>query len=141
MFCFFQDRWNVDSDWESSPPFGVSFEWRNTVERVMKSYTEATDGSFIESKESALVWNYQDADFEFGSCQAKELSSHLESLLANDPVVVRRGHYIVEVIPQVCLLLLPKDFPNLFYELSSMVVNAAPDLMPQPKLHLFSMKP
>ncbi|CAL9779209.1 unnamed protein product [Musa acuminata subsp. burmannicoides] len=93
-------RWNVDSDWESSPPFGVSFEWRNTVERVMKSYTEATDGSFIESKESALVWNYQDADFEFGSCQAKELSSHLESLLANDPVVVRRGHYIVEVIPQ-----------------------------------------
>lgn len=69
----------------------------------MKSYTEATDGAYIESKESALVWNHQYADVEFGSCQAKELSNHLQSLLIDAPVLVHRGQNIVEVKPQVCL--------------------------------------
>ncbi|XP_042428161.1 probable alpha,alpha-trehalose-phosphate synthase [UDP-forming] 9 [Zingiber officinale] len=93
-------RWTKDSSWESSPPFGINFKWKNTVELVMKSYTEATDGAYIESKESALVWNHQYADVEFGSCQAKELSNHLQSLLIDAPVLVHRGQNIVEVKPQ-----------------------------------------
>lgn len=67
----------------------------------MRSYTEATDGSFIETKESAIVWHHQDADPDFGSCQALELLDHLENVLANEPTVVKRGHHIVEVKPQV----------------------------------------
>lgn len=67
----------------------------------MRSYTEATDGSSIEVKESALVWHHQDADPDFGSCQAKELLDHLENVLANEPAVVKRGQHIVEVKPQV----------------------------------------
>lgn len=69
----------------------------------MKLYTEATDGSYIEKKESALVWHHQDAAPGFGSCQAKELLDHLESVLANEPVVVKRGYNIVEVKPQVVM--------------------------------------
>uniref|UniRef100_A0A6V7QYE4 Uncharacterized protein n=1 Tax=Ananas comosus var. bracteatus TaxID=296719 RepID=A0A6V7QYE4_ANACO len=53
-----------------------------------------------KTKESALVWHYQYADHDFGSCQAKELLDHLESVLANEPVVVKRGQHIVEVKPQ-----------------------------------------
>lgn len=68
---------------------------------VMQLYTEATDGSYIESKDSALVWHYQDADPNFGSCQAKELLENLENVLANEPAVVKKGHKIVEVNPQV----------------------------------------
>lgn len=67
----------------------------------MKLYTETTDGSTIETKESGLVWNYQYADPDFGSCQAKELLDHLESVLANEPVTVKSGQNIVEVKPQV----------------------------------------
>ncbi|QHO41439.1 putative alpha,alpha-trehalose-phosphate synthase [UDP-forming] [Arachis hypogaea] len=70
------------------------------VEPIMQSYTEATDGSNIEIKESALVWHHRDADPDFGSCQAKELLSHLESVLTNEPAVVKRGQHIVEVMPQ-----------------------------------------
>lgn len=73
----------------------------------MKLYTETTDGSYIEQKETALVWHHQDADPDFGSCQAKELLDHLENVLANEPVVVIRGQQIVEVKPQVKLLFLP----------------------------------
>lgn len=67
----------------------------------MKLYTEATDGSYIETKESALVWHHQDADPGFGSSQAKEMLDHLESVLANEPVSVKSGQFIVEVKPQV----------------------------------------
>lgn len=69
----------------------------------MRLYTEATDGSNIETKESALVWHHQDADPDFGSCQAKELLDHLENVLSNEPAVVKRGQHIVEVKPQVRL--------------------------------------
>ncbi|KAI4344365.1 hypothetical protein L6164_011599 [Bauhinia variegata] len=78
----------------------MDFDWKKIAEPVMALYTEATDGSFIEQKESALVWHYQEADPYFGSCQAKELLDHLESVLANEPVVVKRGQHIVEVKPQ-----------------------------------------
>ncbi|KAL7111205.1 hypothetical protein ACP275_05G073800 [Erythranthe tilingii] len=74
--------------------------WKQIAEPVMQLYTETTDGSFIESQEIALVWNYQLADPDFGSCQAKELLDHLESVLANEPVTVKSGQHIVEVKPQ-----------------------------------------
>lgn len=60
----------------------------------------------MEIKESALVWHHQDADPDFGSCQAKELLDHLESVLANEPVMVKRGQFIVEVKPQVTITFL-----------------------------------
>ncbi|CAN1321027.1 Probable alpha,alpha-trehalose-phosphate synthase [UDP-forming] 10 [Linum perenne] len=92
-------RWSKTSDWETCQ-VAVDLDWKKIVEPIMRQYTEATDGSSIEIKESALVWHYQYADPDFGSCQSKELLDHLENVLANEPVVVERGHHIVEVKPQ-----------------------------------------
>ncbi|CAN7133841.1 unnamed protein product [Brassica rapa subsp. narinosa] len=92
-------RWSSKKEWETCYS-SAEAEWKNIVEPVMRSYMDATDGSTIEFKESALVWHHQDADPDFGSCQAKELLDHLESVLANEPVVVKRGQHIVEVKPQ-----------------------------------------
>ncbi|XP_023007580.1 alpha,alpha-trehalose-phosphate synthase [UDP-forming] 5-like [Cucurbita maxima] len=92
-------RPNHTADWETC--VGVTdFDWKQIAEPVMQLYTETTDGSTIETKESALVWNYLYADPDFGSCQAKELLDHLESVLANEPVSVKSGQHIVEVKPQ-----------------------------------------
>lgn len=103
LFLFFRPNYGVD--WETcvSVP---DFSWKQIAEPVMKLYTETTDGSTIETKESALVWNFQYADPDFGSCQAKELLDHLESVLANEPVSVKSGPNIVEVKPQVSGFLL-----------------------------------
>ncbi|KAK4758271.1 hypothetical protein SAY87_019572 [Trapa incisa] len=92
-------RPNQDADWDTciSVP---DFEWKEAAEPVMRLYMETTDGSAIETKESAIVWDYHYADPDFGSCQAKELLDHLESVLANEPVSVKRGQNIVEVKPQ-----------------------------------------
>eukprot|EP00268_Persea_americana_P041068 TRINITY_DN4089_c0_g1_i8.p1 TRINITY_DN4089_c0_g1~~TRINITY_DN4089_c0_g1_i8.p1 ORF type:complete len:768 (+),score=138.94 TRINITY_DN4089_c0_g1_i8:313-2616(+) len=97
-------RWNKNSDWKKTSSLAAEFDWKRIAEPVMKLYTETTDGSYIESKESALVWHHQDADPDFGSCQAKELLDHLESVLANEPVVVKSGQNIVEVKPPVLSL-------------------------------------
>ncbi|KAL3654096.1 putative alpha,alpha-trehalose-phosphate synthase [UDP-forming] 9 [Castilleja foliolosa] len=90
-------RWDKASDWESLSAY---LDWKEIVEPIMQLYTETTDGSYMEVKDSALVWHHQDADPDFGSCQAKELLDHLENVLANEPAVVRRGQHIVEVKPQ-----------------------------------------
>ncbi|KAF6173349.1 hypothetical protein GIB67_027044 [Kingdonia uniflora] len=92
-------RWSQDKEWESCGQ-NFDFGWIQMAEPVMKLYTEATDGSSIETKESGLVWHHQDADPGFGSCQAKEMLDHLESVLANEAVAVKRGQFIVEVKPQ-----------------------------------------
>ncbi|KAM7487794.1 hypothetical protein LguiB_025278 [Lonicera macranthoides] len=95
--CFL--RLNRDVEWETCVPI-VECSWKQIAEPVMKLYTETTDGSTIEDKETAMVWCYEDADPDFGSCQAKELLDHLESVLANEPVTVKSGQNIVEVKPQ-----------------------------------------
>ncbi|XP_009788844.1 putative alpha,alpha-trehalose-phosphate synthase [UDP-forming] 11 [Nicotiana tabacum] len=92
-------RWSKDSEWESRP-VAADLDWKKIVLPIMERYTEATDGSSIEQKESALVWHHQHAGPDFGAWQAKELLDHLESVLANEPVVVKRGQHIVEVKPQ-----------------------------------------
>nr|AWB09338.1 trehalose-6-phosphate synthase 2 [Tamarix hispida] len=88
-----------DAEWETCIPV-VDTSWKQIAEPVMKLYTETTDGSTIEDRETALVWSYEDADPDFGSCQAKELLDHLESVLANEPVSVKSGQNLVEVKPQ-----------------------------------------
>ncbi|MQL90922.1 hypothetical protein Taro_023524 [Colocasia esculenta] len=95
----FYMRWSRDGEWETCGQT-TGFGWIQLAEPVMKQYTEATDGSLMEKKESALVWHHQDADLAFGSTQSKELLDHLESVLANEPVAVKRGQFIVEVKPQ-----------------------------------------
>ncbi|KAF6157346.1 hypothetical protein GIB67_004284 [Kingdonia uniflora] len=92
-------RWNNKSEWESSQVL-VNSNWKTIAEPVMTIYTERTDGSYIETKETALVWHHRNAESDFGSCQAKEMLDHLENVLANEPVVVKKGQDIVEVKPQ-----------------------------------------
>ncbi|CAI9280014.1 unnamed protein product [Lactuca saligna] len=92
-------RWCQDVEWETCGQ-SSDFGWMDMAKPIMKLYTESTDGSSIETKESALVWQYRDADPGFGFAQAKEMLDHLESVLANEPVVVKSGQYIVEVKPQ-----------------------------------------
>lgn len=61
------------------------------AEPIMKLYTKATGGSSIENKESALLLHYQDEDPDFGSSQVTEMLDHLENVLANEPMEVKKG--------------------------------------------------
>lgn len=101
LFYFFSfSRWTKNSEWISSD-MAIDLNWKKIVLPIMMQYTEATYGSLMESKETAFVWHYKEADQDFGSQRAKELLDHLEGILTNDPVVVNKGQQIIEVKPQV----------------------------------------
>ena len=55
------------------------FLWMDTILNVVQGYTDFTEGTFIEAKESMIIWNYKDTDPEFGRQAAKELATHLEN--------------------------------------------------------------
>lgn len=101
-------RRSQDEEWEVCG-HSSEFGWMDMAKPVLNLYTEATDGSSVETKESALVWQYRDADPGFGFSQAKELLDHLESVLANEPVEVKSGQFIVEVKPQASYYPKPND--------------------------------
>ena len=65
----------------------------------MQTYTEKTDGPFIEQRESMILWNYRDTDAEFGNWQAKELTSHLEHVFCNLAIEVVHNKKQLEVVP------------------------------------------
>ena len=50
--------------------------WRDMVLPIMKVYADSTDGSYTEEKESALVWNYSNADPDFGHWQVPPSPRH-----------------------------------------------------------------
>lgn len=85
----------------ASKQLAAAMEWKAAAKNVMRHYAEATDGSYIEAKETGMVWRYEDADPRLAPLQAKELLDHLATVLASEPVAVRSGYKIVEVIPQV----------------------------------------
>ncbi|CEL98035.1 unnamed protein product [Vitrella brassicaformis CCMP3155] len=75
----------------------VDYTWKQIAVELMMQYVKRTQGSFIENKGSALVFQYRDSDPDFGQWQAKELSNYLSELLFGYPVSVMTGKGYVEV--------------------------------------------
>ena len=71
--------------------------WINLTGAIMNQYVNRTPNTYIEDKGSARVWQFRDAEAEFGQGQAKELHSELEIALRNDPVDITTGKGYVEV--------------------------------------------
>ena len=95
-------RWPNSKEWEIALTV-KSFAWKDEVMQLMQQYTERTDGSRIEPKESALVWHYEAADPEYGKMQASELVKYLEKVLAYWPgvdVVKYDYNRLLEVKPR-----------------------------------------
>eukprot|EP01138_Halocafeteria_seosinensis_P014969 gb/GECG01015281.1/.p1 GENE.gb/GECG01015281.1/~~gb/GECG01015281.1/.p1 ORF type:complete len:1335 (+),score=160.38 gb/GECG01015281.1/:1-4005(+) len=76
------------------------YSWQGLAYTIMESYTARTNGTYISTKGSAMVWHFADADSEFGLMQAKELQDHLNSVLKNFPIEVVMGIMYVEVRPK-----------------------------------------
>ncbi|KAE9348347.1 Alpha,alpha-trehalose-phosphate synthase [UDP-forming] 6 [Phytophthora fragariae] len=74
--------------------------WKDVTHAVMDIYTQRTHGTYIELKGSALLWQYRDADPEFGQLQAKELHDQLLQVLEHFQVEVVTGTDYLEVRPE-----------------------------------------
>lgn len=89
--------------WETLVP-DSDRSWRSIAISIMEVYTSRTHGSYIEETEMKVLWQYRDADPEFGQIQAKEIEDHLANVLRNFAVDIlhagmEEGGY-VEVRPK-----------------------------------------
>jgi trehalose 6-phosphate synthase/phosphatase len=84
--------------WEA-PTGNLRPAWEEHVRPFLEHFVDRTPGSFVETKEYALVWHYGLSDPEFGEWLANELTSSLDSLLAETDLTAARGHKSVEVRP------------------------------------------
>ena len=75
-------------------------EWLESVQLVFDYFAERTPRSFVERRETSLVWNYKYSDPEFGRLQARDLLQHLwTGPISNAAVDVIQGLKSVEVRP------------------------------------------
>ena len=76
--------------WETLVPI-TDRSWRLLAMSIMEVYTTRTHGSYIEETEMKVLWQYRDADLEFGYVQARELEDHLSNVLRTYPVDILHG--------------------------------------------------
>jgi trehalose 6-phosphate synthase/phosphatase len=88
-----QARWRV-----GHPRLDTS--WMAHVRPHLEQSRDATPGTQIEEKRTAMVWHYRRADPEFGQWQARALLEDLTDITASLPVSVHHGKKIVEVASQ-----------------------------------------
>ena len=62
--------------------------WIKQVRLIMEQYNNKTDGSYIDEKESNIIWNYEHSDWMFGKLQAKELSVYLKNVFEHLPIQI-----------------------------------------------------
>lgn len=65
--------------------------WKDAARKVIDIYVQRTHGTYIEEKHNALIWQFRDADPEFGFLQSKELEDHLVEIMSGYSVDVIRG--------------------------------------------------
>ncbi|KAJ0405762.1 hypothetical protein P43SY_003612 [Pythium insidiosum] len=74
--------------------------WKDITHSVMDIYTQRTHGTYVELKGSSMLWQFRDADPEFGQLQAKELHDQLTQVLEHFQVEVLTGNDYLEVRPE-----------------------------------------
>ncbi|CAK4135484.1 unnamed protein product [Aphanomyces euteiches] len=93
-------RWGDNDDGWLCTKENFDDSWKDITHSVMDIYTQRTHGTYIELKGSALLWQYRDADPEFGQLQAKELHEQLLQVLEGFQVEVLTGSDYLEVRPE-----------------------------------------
>jgi len=76
--------------WETIVP-DQDNSWRAIAITIMEVYTSRTHGSYIEETEMKVLWQYRDADPEFGYLQSRELEDHLANVLRSFSVDILHG--------------------------------------------------
>ena len=72
--------------------------WRKICVNIIGPYTDRCEGSSLEIKESAIVWQYSECDQELGKAFASVITSELQVALKNKEVKILNGKGFVEVI-------------------------------------------
>eukprot|EP00249_Psilotum_nudum_P019213 c27145_g1_i1 orf=266-3322(-) len=91
---------HTHGEWMTTMPEHLNMDWVESVQLVFDYFRERTPRSYVEVRETSLVWNYKYADVEFGRVQARDMLQHLwTGPISNAAVDVVQGGKSVEVRP------------------------------------------
>jgi trehalose 6-phosphate synthase/phosphatase len=85
------------SEWEQWDR-DITYGWKDEIRELLRLYEQSTPGSWVEEKRTSLVWHFRKTDPEFGAWKANQLTHELGTMMANEPVKIRQGRKIVEVV-------------------------------------------
>uniref|UniRef100_A0A803MDU5 alpha,alpha-trehalose-phosphate synthase (UDP-forming) n=2 Tax=Chenopodium quinoa TaxID=63459 RepID=A0A803MDU5_CHEQI len=89
---------HTSGSWRTTMPEFSGMEWVDSIKHVFDYFTKRTPHSFIEERETSLLWNYKYADSKFARLQAKDLLLHLwTGPVCSSSVDVYQGAQSVEV--------------------------------------------
>lgn len=71
--------------------------WKDDILTVMQDITDKTSGSFIEEKDSALVWHYRKVDNWLANLRVNQLVEMLIYPCSKQNLQIMKGNKIVEV--------------------------------------------
>jgi trehalose 6-phosphate synthase/phosphatase len=74
-------------------------QWDDNILKIMEAFTHKTPGSWIEQKDTALVWHYRKVDMWVGMLRAKQLMQALIPVCSANSLQILDGNKIVEVKP------------------------------------------
>lgn len=81
--------------WEATVNLDV--RWKDRIRPILDRFAARVPGSFIEEKETCLVWHYRRVDVDTGTLAAHELVDALTDLTANLELAAAIGNKVVEV--------------------------------------------
>eukprot|EP00894_Picocystis_sp_ML_P003595 jgi/Pico_ML_1/54112/g4535.t1 len=74
-----------------------NMDWMESVQLVFDYFCERTPRSYVDRRETSMVWNYKYADPEFGRLQARDMLQHLwTGPISNAAVDIVQGGRSVE---------------------------------------------
>ena len=74
--------------------------WLRILKQIMQQYVENIDGSFIEERQTTIVWNYKNAEEEHGAMFANQMYLQIKHLIGpNAPIETVQGNGFLEVKP------------------------------------------
>ncbi|GBG69704.1 hypothetical protein CBR_g4535 [Chara braunii] len=86
--------------WTAIMPELEGADLRESVQPVFEYFSKRTPGSYLESRETSLIWNYKYADVEFGRVQARDLLQHLlNGSMSSGSFEIVQGTRSIEVRP------------------------------------------
>jgi trehalose 6-phosphate synthase/phosphatase len=75
---------------------GLPEGWKEPVRAAMQESTARVPGSFVEEKDTSLVWHYRAADVSVAANEIAQLLQKLTGPAKTSPIAILRGHKNIE---------------------------------------------
>lgn len=86
----------MDNKWERM--YSVNAEWKGKVRPVLEKFTQLSDGSFVEEKDTALAWHYRNCEDELAKMRVQELFYQLRDVVHQENLKILDGKKVVEIL-------------------------------------------